>query len=69
MYGLDNTHMFAPASIRAQVLNLRDLVHRFLPFHFGIILSLALEFKFKDLAHAGFTDGFSLILAVTHHCS
>ena len=69
MYGLDNTHMPAPASIPAQVLNLRDLVHRFLPFHFGFILSLALEFKFKGMAHAGFTDGFSHIPAVTHHCS
>lgn len=47
MYGLDNTHMPAPASIPAQVLNLRDLVHRILPFHFGFILSTALEFKFK----------------------
>lgn len=69
MYGLDNTHIPAPASIRSQVLNLRDLVHRFLPFHFGFILSLALEFKFKGMAHAGFTDGFSHIPAVTHHCS
>ena len=69
MYGLDNTHTPAPASIRAQVLNLRDLVHRILPFHFGFILSLALEFKFKGMAHAGFTDGFSHIPAVTHHCS
>lgn len=69
MYGLDNTHIRAPASIRAQVLNLRDLVHRFLPFHFGFIVSLALEYKFKGMAHAGFTDGFSHIPAVTHHCS
>ena len=69
MYGLDNTHMPAPASIRAQVLNLRGLLHQFLPFHFGFILSLALEFKFKGLSHAGFTDGFSNILAVTLHCS
>jgi len=69
MYGLDNTHIPAPASIRAQVLNLRDLVHRFLPFHFGFIVSLALEFKFKGMAHAGLTDGFSHIPAVTHHCS
>lgn len=65
MYGLDHTHTPAPASIRAQVLNLRDLVHRFLPVHFGFILSLALEFKFIGLAHAGFTDGFSPILVVT----
>lgn len=69
MYGLDNTHIPAPASIRAQVLNLRDLVHRFLLFHFGFIVSLALEFKFKGMAHAGLTDGFSHIPAVTHHCS
>nr|AVE23844.1 hypothetical protein [Enterobacter cloacae] len=44
-------------------------MHRILPFHFGFILSLALEFKFKGMAHAGFTDGFSHIPAVTHHCS
>jgi hypothetical protein len=55
------TCLFAPS--------LRDLVHRILPFHFGFILSLALEFKFKGMAHAGFTDGFSHIPAVTHHCS
>lgn len=69
MYGLDNTHIPAPASIRAQVLNLRDLVHRFLPFHFAFILCQALESEFKGLWHAGFTARFRHNLAVTLHWS